>query len=556
MWNFIVVLVLLTAGYRAQVYDNNPEGVLFRVCPYRHVVSQIKSSHTDSDRQWKIECNTELNALDSTRQCYWSSFYKLYEQEMSFNCRANGVVAGVYSDYSGSHGDRRWIFLCCTSPKLITFECRETPMVNYWNENFNWHVPGDNLLTGVQTHNKNNNGDHRWSFSYCRGITTDDLAVSSQILSANSPMENLLTEGDVMVPRTRNARVCGNCRWPKSNQVVQVPYTISDAFSSSEKVAIQNAIDDFHLSTCIRFTLRTGQTSYISIVKKVGCWSLIGRSGATQELSLGNGCINNGIIQHELIHALGFWHEQSRTDRDIYVKINYENILSGRERNFHLLETNNLNVPYDYSSVMHYGAKDFSKNGRDTITPLSPTATIGQRIRMSDNDILKINKVYSCRNYLHKNGEWDNELGGVLSRQCPSGQAVSAIRSSHNDDKNDRLWGISCKAFKVTRTCQWSRYVNEYWGHMDFKCANNEVIAGVHSVYNSIMGDRRWKFYCCSAPGFTMVNCKDEPLVNYWKEYFNWPVASSNYLTGVKSYFDSQTRDRRWSFTYCQRNLP
>lgn len=202
-----------------------------------------------------------------------------------------------------------------------------------------------------------------------------------------------------MVPKTRNVRVCGNCRWPKSSQLVQIPYTLSESFSISERVTIEKAIDEFHLSTCIRFTPRTGQTSYISIVKGSGCWSLVGRTGASQELSLGIGCIYNGIIQHELIHALGFWHEQSRTDRDVYVKINNENILDGREGNFQRLETNNLNVPYDYASLMHYGAKDFSKNGKDTITPLSPAQTIGQRIRMSDNDVLKINKLYSCSKY-------------------------------------------------------------------------------------------------------------------------------------------------------------
>lgn len=38
-----------------------------------------------------------------------------------------------------------------------------------------------------------------------------------------------------------------------------------------------------------------------------------------------------------------------------------------------------------------------------------------------------------------------------------------------------------------------------------------------------------------------MFNCKDDPVINYWQEYFSWPVASSNYLTGVRSSFDTQT---------------
>ncbi|XP_074507555.1 hatching enzyme 1.2-like [Sebastes fasciatus] len=275
-------------------------------------------------------------------------------------------------------------------------------MVNYFNEDFNWELPAGHFLTGVQTHQKNINGDHRWSFNYCKGTTKDTQTINSQILTANQRITDLFTEGDVFVANARNARKCDNCRWPRLSETVQVPYAISDSFSTSEKMTIENAINAFHMSTCVRFVARQAQTDYIMIVKKSGCWSWVGRTGSSQELSLGWGCIDNGIIQHELIHALGFWHEQSRSDRDVHVLINYGNIKPEHLRNFNKFDTNNLDVPYDYSSVMHYAPKDFSKNGGDTIIPIDSSAQIVQRDDMSENDILKINKLYSCSKYTNK----------------------------------------------------------------------------------------------------------------------------------------------------------
>ena len=49
-----------------------------------------------------------------------------------------------------------------------------------------------------------------------------------------------------------------------------------------------------------------------------------------QEISIGAGCETKGIVMHELLHALGFYHEQSRYDRDDFVKILFENVQAGK----------------------------------------------------------------------------------------------------------------------------------------------------------------------------------------------------------------------------------
>ena len=99
--------------------------------------------------------------------------------------------------------------------------------------------------------------------------------------------------------------------------------------------------------------------------------------------------MHHGIVLHEILHAAGFWHEQSRMDRDQHVKILWHNIQMGKGDQFGRLENINCiflisaryqgrtSQPYDLGSIMHYGSTAFSANGRPTIQALAGVLVLG-----------------------------------------------------------------------------------------------------------------------------------------------------------------------------------
>lgn len=196
-----------------------------------------------------------------------------------------------------------------------------------------------------------------------------DFELEDPILSAN------LFEGDIAnvnldalrenvnSPAGRNAIRDSNRKWPGG----VIPYVISGKFNSRERSIIAKAFKNYHEKTCIKFVPRTSERGYINIMQGSGCSSSVGRTGWSQQVSLGRGCVYTGIVMHELMHASGFWHEQSRADRDRHITINWANIQSGMEFNFLKYDLNkidHLGAEYDTCSVMHYGSTAFAKVSR------------------------------------------------------------------------------------------------------------------------------------------------------------------------------------------------
>nr|DBA24329.1 TPA: hypothetical protein GDO54_012002 [Pyxicephalus adspersus] len=234
-------------------------------------------------------------------------------------------------------------------------------------------------------------------------LTVDvDAGKDNDIFDINQAQGLNLFEGDIkLAPNERNSIIGDQYRWP-----IPVPYYLEDSLDINAKALVLEAFERYRLKSCIDFKPWEGEPNYISVFKESGCWSYIGnlRRGK-QQLSLGNNCDRLATIQHEFLHALGFWHEQSRSDRDDYVIIMWDRIRNGTQNNFNTYNDTRstaLNVPYDYTSVMHYGKTAFQIGSEPTIVTriAAFSDVIGQRMDFSDYDLEKLNRLYNCTNFL------------------------------------------------------------------------------------------------------------------------------------------------------------
>uniref|UniRef100_A0A8C5M8T6 Metalloendopeptidase n=1 Tax=Leptobrachium leishanense TaxID=445787 RepID=A0A8C5M8T6_9ANUR len=225
------------------------------------------------------------------------------------------------------------------------------------------------------------------------------LPEDASIIDINQASGLDLFEGDIKIDekKGRNTIIGDTYRWP-----LTVPYYLEDGLAINAKATILDAFERFRLKTCIDFKPWAGEPNYISFFSDNGCYSYVGNQHmGRQRLSIGPNCDDIGIVQHELLHALGFWHEQSRSDRDDYVTIMTNEIISGQEHNF--ISYNDtvstfLNIPYDYTSLMHYAKDDFKVGSNPTIETKNPTFRnlIGQRLDFSDKDAQKLHTLYNC----------------------------------------------------------------------------------------------------------------------------------------------------------------
>ncbi|KAI0237905.1 Zinc metalloproteinase dpy-31, partial [Lamellibrachia satsuma] len=201
-----------------------------------------------------------------------------------------------------------------------------------------------------------------------------------------------------------NFKVLPVYMWP-----MPIIYKYDGTHNAEAKKMIEAAIKHWESETCIRFrrvdTNTTVTEQHLLFTSQANCYSYTGRvpksTAFPQQINLNSyGCTNwLGLPVHEIGHAIGFWHEHVRTDRDKYVTVNMSYIYWWYRINYVKLNStlvDNRNVPYDHGSLMHYSATELSIGTLRSLQPTNPLyeKTMGQRVGLSFFDAKLANLAY------------------------------------------------------------------------------------------------------------------------------------------------------------------
>lgn len=264
-------------------------------------------------------------------------------------------------------------------------------------------------------------------------------------------------------------------RWPGG----VVPYVIEGDWDVGQDLIeanIERAINnEFGAKTSIRWIPRTNEADYIAFVDGSNCSSPVGRQGGRQEIKLNSAfsCELRHVI-HEMGHAVGLWHEMSRSDRDEHIEIYWNNIKADAKSNYDRHSVDGLDIgDYDYASVMHYKRHFGGKTNESGIVQkafdviingvVNDDIVVGEAATLSAGDAAALNWIYADNWVVSfTDDEGSQPLEGF--RGSPIQMTNLAFADMNNNGSTDVLFERK-ECFGDTQNCDhWEVYYYDSLG--------------------------------------------------------------------------------------------
>ncbi|CAD5113578.1 DgyrCDS2741 [Dimorphilus gyrociliatus] len=341
--------------------------------------------------------------------------------------------------------------------------------------------------------------------------------------------------------------------FPSQKWSLPILYKIDNSFGKWEKGIIKSAIDMWQNRTCLEFKeLKLSHFTYDSHVMFLkitdqACFSYVGKVAIVpQPIYLSSSCFNAiAVVAHEIGHTLGLLHEHQRPDRDDYIIVNKDNIDDSHHSDFSKIQSKfaeDLGVPYDYASDMHYRSFSFSVNGKTTIDTKDSRyqRTIGQRSELAFSDIKVINLAYcqekckvkapNCQHSGYQNplncndchcpdglgGELCNFVAPPVLEQC-GGRLIAmskerVITSPGYSDRGYYLNGQQC-SWRIRSIDPTKRVTVQFTGDFGLYCFVN-CYHWVEVKFKKNLGLTGPRYCCDETPKETFKSEGDELVVS------------------------------------------
>lgn len=281
------------------------------------------------------------------------------------------------------------------------------------------------------------------------------------------------------------ARTSRSHLWANS----EMPYVIDATIGPRMRQAIPWAIEHMN-GTELKLRPRTeADSDYVVFVNgsRGGCSSYVGRIGGPQEIQLEEDC-GRGSVVHEILHAAGFYHEQSRGDRDEFVTIHWDEIVPAHQHNFDKRDGQGQDIgPYDYGSIMHYSSRAFSRTGKATITPTKANTSIGQREGLSEHDRAAIAFLYGTSTSPEPaTAQWNGSFAGEYSSARGN---VSCTQNGMTVNCQYPGGSMLCGVNGTRLDCAWT---GAGGGRAAFERQPSGVLEGTYGDFLSANSRGRW----------------------------------------------------------------